>query len=66
MQDLSIFVLSKILIYDFHYNYNEVKYHCGAKLLVTNTDGLVYKIEADDLYEKFYRDKDLLDFQRLS
>ena len=46
-------------MYEFHYNYIERKY--DAKLLFTDTDRLVYKIEIN-VYEDFYKDKDLFDF----
>ena len=55
----SILYLSKLLMYEFHYNYIKTKY--DAKLLFTDTDGLVYEIETDDVYKDFYEDKDLLD-----
>ena len=32
-----------------------------TKLLFTDTDSLVYKIETDDVYEDFYKDKYLFD-----
>ena len=31
-------------------------------MLFTNTGSLVYQIEADDLYEEFYKNKNLFDF----
>ena len=31
-------------------------------MLFTNTGSLVYQIEADDLYEDFYKNKNLFDF----
>ena len=50
--------LSKLFMYDFHYNYFKVNY--DAKLLFTDTDSLVYEIRGvDDVYEKIYADRDL-------
>ena len=46
-------------MYEFHYNYIERKY--DAKLLFTGTDSFVYEIEIN-VYEDFYKDKDLFDF----
>ena len=37
---------------------NMLKKH-DTKLLFTDTDSLVYKIETDDVYENFYKDKHL-------
>ena len=38
-------------MYEFHYNYIGVTYGCGAKLLLKDTDSLVYRTESDDVYE---------------
>ena len=57
----SVLEFSKLLMYDFHYNYFKEKY--DARLLFTDTDSLVYKIKGvDDIYEKNYSDKHLFDF----
>ena len=42
---------SKLLIYEFHYKYIKVEYGSSAKLLFTDTDRLVYKIETDGIYK---------------
>ena len=57
----SILELSKLLIYNFHYQYFKNKFN--ARLLFTDTDSLVYEIRGkNDMYEKIYSDRDLLDF----
>ena len=56
----SILDLQKLLIYEFHYEHVKRKYN--AKLLFTDTDSLFYKIKAEDVYEEFYKDKNLFDF----
>ena len=56
---MCILDLSKMLMYDFHYNYTKKKYNNGAKLLFTNTDSLTYEIEAEDVYNDFWNDKDM-------
>ena len=38
-------------MYEFHYNSIGVTYVCGAKLLLKDTDSLVYRTESDDVYE---------------
>ena len=53
---LSVLDLSKLLMYECHYNY--IKRKCNANLLFTDTD----EIEIKDVYEDFYEDKDLFDF----
>ena len=34
----------------------------SAKLRFTDTDSLLYEIEAQDVYQDFYKDKDLLNY----
>ena len=49
-------------MYEFHCKYIGRKYDNSAKLLFTDTDSLVYEIKRDDVYEDFYKNKNLLDF----
>ena len=58
---MCILDLSKTLMYDFHYNHIKEKYGDRAKLLFTDTDSLTYEIEADDVHEDFWNDKDKFD-----
>ena len=73
---MCILDLSKVLMYDFHYNFIKKKYggdsHSAqgnsaqgtgqlAKLLFTDTDSLCYHIRTEDAYGDFYRDKGLFD-----
>ena len=58
---MCILDISKTLMYDFHYNYIKKKYGHEAKLLFTDIDSLTYEIEAEDVYQDFWNDKDKFD-----
>ena len=58
---ICILDLSKMLMYDFHYNYIKKKYSNRARLLFTDMDSLTYEIEAKDVYKDFWNDKDMFD-----
>ena len=48
--------VSKLLMYDFHYNYIVKKYGEKAKLLFTDTDSLCYLVLIDDVYQDMMND----------
>ena len=47
-------------MYEFHYKYIKIKY--SVNLLFTDTYSLVREIKTEDVYEDFYKDKNLFDF----
>ena len=51
-------------MYDFHYNF--IKKNFDAKLLVTDTESLSYEIKSGNIYEEFFKQKDLFDFSNYS
>ena len=53
--------LSKLLMYQFHYEYVLNTFN-NVKLLFTDTDSLVYEIRGGNVYEQCFKDKELLDF----
>ena len=56
--------LSKWLMYDFHYKF--IKKNFNAELLFTDTDSLTYEIKSENVYEEFFKWKDLFDFSNYS
>ena len=56
--------LSKWLMYYFRYNF--IKKNFNAKLLFTDTDSLTYEIKSENVYQEFYKWKDLFDFSNYS
>ena len=51
-------------MYDFHYNF--IKTNFDAELLFTDTDSLTYEIKSENVYEEFFKWKDLFDFSNYS
>ena len=57
----TVLELGKWLMYDLHYNF--VKKHFDTNLLFTDTDSLTCKIKSkDDVYDEFFKHKQLFDF----
>jgi hypothetical protein len=54
--------LSKLLMYDFHYNHVQKGYPGKARLLFTDTDSLCYHIETEDIYRDMGEDGQMYDF----
>ena len=48
--------LSKILMYEFHYDYIKNKYDNKSRLLFTDTDSLMHEIKTEDVFEDFSED----------
>ena len=58
---MCILDLSKVLMYDFHYNFINAKYGDRAILLFTDTDSLCYYIQTDDVYQDLYNHREMFD-----
>ena len=53
---MCILDLSKTLMFEFHNDYIKNKYSDRAKLLMTDTDSLIYEIKTDDFYNDIAED----------
>ena len=58
----TILELSKVLMFDFYYDYVKKNYGSRAKLLFTDTDSLCLEVKTQDIYEDMASDVDLFDF----
>ena len=59
---MCILELSKVLTYEFYYEYIKNKYSNKSRLSFTDTDSLMYEIKTEDVYKDFSNDKVMLDF----
>ncbi|GBM93471.1 hypothetical protein AVEN_215356-1 [Araneus ventricosus] len=53
--------LSKLIMYNFHYNVMKKEYGDKAELLFTDTDSLTYEVEIEDIYDDMSRHIDIND-----
>ena len=51
-------------MYDFHYNF--IKKNFDAELLFTDIGSIVYEIKSKNVYEEFFKWKDLFNFSNYS
>ena len=63
---MCILDLSEILIFEFHYGYIKNKYGNKSKLILTDTDSLMYEIKTEDVYEDFNSNNEMFDFSNYS
>ena len=56
----TVLELSKWLMYDFHCNF--IKKLFDTALLFTDTDSLTYEIKSEDVYEEFFKQKQIQSF----
>ena len=57
---------SKVLMYEFHYDYIKNNYGNNSRLLFTETDSLMYEIKTEDVYQGFSNDKEMFAFSNYS
>ena len=62
---ICILEMSRMLMYEFHYDYIKNKYDSNSELLFTDSI-TIYKIKAKDVYQDFSTDKEMFDFSNYS
>ena len=63
---MCVLELSKVLMYEFHYDFIKIKYGNDSSLLFTDTDSLMHEIKTEDVYEDFSNNKEMFDFSNYS
>ena len=58
---MSILELSKVLTYEFHYDYIKNKYGNNPRLLFTGTDSLTHKVKTENAFKDFSNDKEMFE-----
>ncbi|KYN27932.1 hypothetical protein ALC57_02658 [Trachymyrmex cornetzi] len=53
---MCILDISKVCLYEFHYEYMSPMFQDKCRIMYTDTDSLIYRIECDDAYETMKRD----------
>ncbi|KYN21199.1 hypothetical protein ALC57_06426 [Trachymyrmex cornetzi] len=53
---MCIFDISKVCLYEFHYVYMLPLFHDKCKIIYTDTDSLIYRVECENIYETMKRD----------
>ena len=59
---MCILELSKVLMYEFDFDYIKSKYSNNSRLLSTDTDMQIYEIKTEDIYEDFSNNKEMFDY----
>ena len=63
---MCILELSKVLVYEFHYDYIKNICDSESKLLFTDIDSLMYEIKTKDVYEDFSNSTEIFYFSNYS
>ncbi len=56
----TVLELSKLLMYEFHFNTMKRQYGSRASLLFSATDSLCYEIETEDAYVDMQQHRDII------
>ena len=58
---MCILDLSKVIMYEFYYDYIKNKCYNNSRLLFSDTNSLMYEITSEDVYEDFSNDKEIFE-----
>ena len=58
--------ICKVLTYEFHYEYIKNIHGKNSRLLLADTDSLMYQIKGEDIYKDFSKNKEMFDFSNNS
>ena len=59
---MCILELTKVRMYESHYDYIKNRYDNKSRLLFTDINGLAYEIETENVYDNFSKNKEMFDF----
>ena len=63
---ICVLELSKVLMYEFHFDYLKNKYGSKSRLSFTDTDSFMYEIQTENVYGDFSKNKEMFDFSNYS
>ena len=63
---ICVLELSKVPMYEFHFDYIKNKYGSKSRLSFTDTDSFMYEIQTENVYGDFSKNKEMFDFSNYS
>ena len=63
---ICVLELSKVPMYEFHFDYLKNKYGSKSRLSFTDTDSFMYEIQTENVYGDFSKNKEMFDFSNYS
>ena len=63
---MAILDMSKVLMFDYYYNHLKKLYGENVRLLYTDTDSLIVKVDTEDIYANMLKHADLYDISNYS
>ena len=63
---ICVLELSKVPMYEFHFDYIKKKYGSKSRLSFTDTDSFMYEIQIENVYGDFSKNKEMFDFSNYS